>query len=123
MSTLRIVLGDQLTRGLSSLRDYVPGDIVLIARGVSPELYETLLAVFRLGAVVMFPEPAAGLKGLRAMGAVVARAAASCAWAWRQVSRAKLSDHLTGSPGFNFSLTAFQSSPVLWPAPMPSDSR
>ncbi|MDP3494685.1 MAG: AMP-binding protein [Hyphomonadaceae bacterium] len=41
------------------------GDIVLIARGVSVELYETLLAVFRLGAVAMFPEPAAGLKGLR----------------------------------------------------------
>jgi len=42
-----------------------PGDVVLIARGVSVELYETLLAVFRLGAVVMFPEPAAGLRGLR----------------------------------------------------------
>lgn len=41
------------------------GDVMLIARGVSIELYETLLAVFRLGAVVMFPEPAAGLKGLR----------------------------------------------------------
>ncbi len=40
------------------------GDIVLVARGVSPELYETLLAIFRLGAVAMFPEPAAGLKGL-----------------------------------------------------------
>ena len=42
-----------------------PGDVVLIARGVSVELYETLLAVFRIGAVAMFPEPAAGLKGLR----------------------------------------------------------
>jgi acyl-coenzyme A synthetase/AMP-(fatty) acid ligase len=41
------------------------GDVVLIARGVSVELYETLLAIFRLGAVAMFPEPAAGLKGLR----------------------------------------------------------
>lgn len=41
------------------------GDVVLIARGVSVELYETLLAVFQLGAVAMFPEPAAGLKGLR----------------------------------------------------------
>ncbi len=38
---------------------------MLIARGVSVELYETLLAIFRLGAVAMFPEPAAGLKGLR----------------------------------------------------------
>lgn len=42
-----------------------PGDVVLIARGVSVELYETILAIFRLGAVAMFPEPAAGLKGLR----------------------------------------------------------
>ncbi|HEX8569322.1 MAG TPA: AMP-binding protein, partial [Caulobacteraceae bacterium] len=40
------------------------GDVVLIARGVSPDLYAALLAVFRLGAVAMFPEPAAGLKGL-----------------------------------------------------------
>ncbi|WP_395686775.1 cryptochrome/photolyase family protein [Aestuariivirga sp.] len=30
MSTLRIVLGDQLTRGLSSLRDHAPGDTVLM---------------------------------------------------------------------------------------------
>lgn len=43
----------------------VAGDVVLIARGVSLELYESLLAVFRLGAVAMFPEPAAGLTGLR----------------------------------------------------------
>ena len=41
-----------------------PGDVVLVARGVSPELYATLLALFRLGAVAMFPEPAAGLAGL-----------------------------------------------------------
>jgi acyl-CoA synthetase (AMP-forming)/AMP-acid ligase II len=41
-----------------------PGDVVLIARGVSPDLYIALLAIFRLGAVAMFPEPAAGLKGL-----------------------------------------------------------
>lgn len=40
------------------------GDVVLVARGVSPELYATLLALFRLGAVAMFPEPAAGLAGL-----------------------------------------------------------
>lgn len=40
------------------------GDVVLIAHGVSIELYEVLLAVFRLGAVAMFPEPAAGLKGV-----------------------------------------------------------
>lgn len=54
------------------------GDVVLIARGVSVELYETLLAVFRLGAVAMFPEPAAGLKGLRlAVQAVQPKAVAT----------------------------------------------
>lgn len=41
------------------------GDVVLIARGVSVELYEILLAVFRIGAVAMFPEPSAGLRGVR----------------------------------------------------------
>ncbi len=30
MSTLRIVLGDQLSRGLSSLRGAGPGDVVLM---------------------------------------------------------------------------------------------
>lgn len=40
------------------------GDVVLIARGVSPALYATLLALFRLGATACFPEPAAGLKGV-----------------------------------------------------------
>lgn len=54
------------------------GDVVLIARGVSVELYETLLAVFRLGAVAMFPEPGAGLKGLRlAVQAVQPKAVAT----------------------------------------------
>jgi len=51
--------------GLCARGGWRRGDVVLIARGVSVELYETLLAVFRLGAVAMFPEPAAGLKGLR----------------------------------------------------------
>jgi olefin beta-lactone synthetase len=40
------------------------GDVVLVAHSVSIGLYEALLATFRLGAVAMFPEPAAGLKGL-----------------------------------------------------------
>ena len=40
------------------------GDVVLVARAVSLELYVALLALFRLGAVAMFPEPAAGLAGL-----------------------------------------------------------
>ena len=48
------------------------GDVILVARGVSPELYASLLALFRLGAVAMFPEPAAGLAGL-ALAAEAAR--------------------------------------------------
>ena len=54
------------------------GDVVLVARGVSPELYATLLALFRLGAVAMFPEPAAGLAGLKiAVGAARPKAMAA----------------------------------------------
>ena len=41
------------------------GDVVLVARGMSAELYVVLLALWRLGAVAMFPEPGAGLDGLR----------------------------------------------------------
>ena len=40
------------------------GDVVLVARGVSAELYAVLLALFRLGAAALFPEPAAGFAGL-----------------------------------------------------------
>ncbi len=54
------------------------GDVVLVARGVSPALYETLLALFRLGAVAMFPEPAAGLNGVKAaIGAAKPKAMAA----------------------------------------------
>jgi acyl-coenzyme A synthetase/AMP-(fatty) acid ligase len=67
----RVVTYAELSRG-SAARAHAyecsgiaAGDVILIARGVSVELYETLLAVFRLGAVAMFPEPAAGLKGLK----------------------------------------------------------
>ncbi len=80
----RVVTYAELARG-SAARALVyqragigAGDVVLIARGVSVELYETLLAVFRLGAVAMFPEPAAGLKGLRlAVQAVQPKAVAT----------------------------------------------
>jgi deoxyribodipyrimidine photolyase-related protein len=39
MSTLRIVLGDQLTRGLSTLRDHAPGDTVLMMEVVEEATY------------------------------------------------------------------------------------
>jgi acyl-CoA synthetase (AMP-forming)/AMP-acid ligase II len=42
-----------------------PGDRVLIAMGVTPDLYAALAALWRLGAVAVLPEPAMGLKGVR----------------------------------------------------------
>ena len=39
MTTLRIVLGDQLTRGLSALRDIAPGDIILMMEVVEEATY------------------------------------------------------------------------------------
>jgi acyl-coenzyme A synthetase/AMP-(fatty) acid ligase len=41
------------------------GDVVLVAQSVSVDLYISLLALFRLGAVAMFPEPGAGLEGVK----------------------------------------------------------
>jgi olefin beta-lactone synthetase len=42
-----------------------PGDRVLLAMPLGIALYASLAALWRLGAVVVFPEPALGLKGLR----------------------------------------------------------
>ncbi len=41
------------------------GDRVLIAMGVTPDLYAALAALWRLGAVAVLPEPAMGLKGVK----------------------------------------------------------
>ncbi len=41
------------------------GDIVLVFQNVSAPLYITLLALFRMGAVAMFPDPSAGLSSLK----------------------------------------------------------
>lgn len=41
------------------------GDRLLLAMGIGIELYIALAAAWRIGAVVVFPEPALGLKGLR----------------------------------------------------------
>lgn len=42
-----------------------PGDRVLIAVAVTPDLYAALAALWRLGAVAVLPEPAMGLKGVK----------------------------------------------------------
>ncbi|MEQ1670496.1 MAG: AMP-binding protein, partial [Hyphomicrobium sp.] len=42
-----------------------PGDRLLFAMKISIDLYIGLAAAWRIGAVVVFPEPALGLKGLR----------------------------------------------------------
>ncbi|MFN3171079.1 MAG: AMP-binding protein [Hyphomicrobiales bacterium] len=59
---------DQLGRAFAAgfeARGIGPGDRVLVAMPVSIALYACLAALWRLGAVVVFPEPAMGLKGLR----------------------------------------------------------
>lgn len=43
----------------------VAGDRLLLAMGIGIDLYVALAAAWRIGAVVVFPEPALGLKGLR----------------------------------------------------------
>lgn len=58
------VLSKSLAAGFAS-RGIGPGDRVLMAMPVGIELYASLAAVWRVGATVVFPEPAMGLKGLR----------------------------------------------------------
>jgi acyl-coenzyme A synthetase/AMP-(fatty) acid ligase len=45
-------------------RGLVPGDRVLVAVPLSIEIYVSLLALWRLGAVAVFPEPSLGLRGV-----------------------------------------------------------
>ncbi|MRU16344.1 hypothetical protein FDP25_12950 [Roseovarius sp. A21] len=57
-----------LSRGLAEewrAKGVRPGDRVLMAMGVNVELYASLAALWSLGATVVLPEPAMGLKGLR----------------------------------------------------------
>jgi acyl-coenzyme A synthetase/AMP-(fatty) acid ligase len=46
-------------------RGVARGDRVLVAMPVGIQLYANVLALWRLGAVIVFPEPALGFKGLR----------------------------------------------------------
>ena len=70
-ATGRAVSFDQLdarARALAAgfrVRGIGPGDRVLVAMPVGIELYACLAALWRLGATVVFPEPAMGLRGLR----------------------------------------------------------
>ncbi|MEM9471503.1 MAG: AMP-binding protein [Pseudomonadota bacterium] len=57
------------------------GDRILLAMPVGIDLFACLAAVWRLGATVVFPEPALGLKGLRhAADAVAPKAFLSSGW-------------------------------------------
>ncbi|MEO1160099.1 MAG: AMP-binding protein, partial [Pseudomonadota bacterium] len=57
------------------------GDRILLAMPVGIDLFACLAAVWRLGATVVFPEPAMGLKGLRhAATAVAPKAFLSSGW-------------------------------------------
>ena len=42
-----------------------PGDRVLLAMPVGIDLYAAIAGLWRLGATIIFPEPALGLSGLR----------------------------------------------------------
>lgn len=53
------VAGDWRRRGIG------PGDRLLLAMGLGIDLYVALAAAWRIGAVVVFPEPAMGIEGLR----------------------------------------------------------
>ncbi|MCT7373656.1 AMP-binding protein [Chelativorans salis] len=75
----------------------VPGDRVLIAMPVGVGLFASLVALWRLGAVAVFPEPALGLRGLRhALEATRPKAFLSAGW-------------------FRFLRYAL---PALWPVPL-----
>ncbi len=58
-----------------------PGDRVLLAMNVTADLYASLAALWSLGATVVLPEPAMGLKGLR-HAARVTGPKAFCASGW-----------------------------------------
>ncbi len=57
-------LQDQVTRAAALLRQagLQPGDEVLVFQPMSEELYVALIALFRLGLVAMFIDPAAGIE-------------------------------------------------------------
>jgi acyl-coenzyme A synthetase/AMP-(fatty) acid ligase len=58
-----------------------PGDRVLLAMPLGVALYAAIAALWRIGAVVVFPEPALGLKGLRhAARATAPKAFLSSGW-------------------------------------------
>lgn len=59
---------DAASRALAAAwagRGMGPGDRILIAMPIGPDLYASLAAIWRLGAVAVLPEPAMGLPGLR----------------------------------------------------------
>ena len=68
-----------------------PGDRILMAVPVSAALYAALIAVWRLGAVAVFPEPALGFAGLR-LAAGATRPKAFCAPRWLRLLALAVAD-------------------------------
>jgi olefin beta-lactone synthetase len=60
-----IASGSETLAGAWRKQGLKPGNRVLLAMGLSIELYVALAALWRIGAVVVLPEPALGLSGLR----------------------------------------------------------
>jgi acyl-CoA synthetase (AMP-forming)/AMP-acid ligase II len=72
----RITFGALAARSDALARDFREqglsrGDVVLLLLPVGISLYATVIALLRLGAVILFPDPSAGIGGLRAALAAV----------------------------------------------------
>ena len=65
ISFRNLVTDSERVAGAWRARGLQRGDRVLLAMAISIDLYVALAAAWRIGAVVVFPEPALGLKGLR----------------------------------------------------------
>ncbi|WP_159587356.1 AMP-binding protein [Chelativorans xinjiangense] len=82
----RATYGDLLARSKALAAAWkragiAPADRVLIAMPVGIALYTSLVALWRLGAVAVFPEPALGLRGLRhALEATKPKAFLAAGW-------------------------------------------
>jgi acyl-CoA synthetase (AMP-forming)/AMP-acid ligase II len=78
--------GDLIARSVAlaaawTRRGLAPGDRVLLAMPLTIDLYVALIALWRLGAVVVLPEPALGLGGLRhAAAATGPKAVLTAGW-------------------------------------------
>ncbi len=109
---------ETLARGLEA-GGLQPGNAVLPILDVGIDLYATLLAVFRLGATAVFPEPASGLSGLRA--AARSTPIHALVGDWRRAVLHRLVPELRAVP-LSISPAASHSGHAPAPAELPADA-